>query len=63
MLYDIEPDRTVTGGTWYSGQEFDSEFIDVLTQQCYKYLQHAVRYNLYYTDYFLGVCVFTVDYI
>lgn len=41
MLYNIEPDRTVTGGTWYSDQEFESEFVDVLNQQCYRYLQHA----------------------
>lgn len=41
MLYDIEPDRSVTGGTWYSDQEFESEFVDVLNQQCYRYLQQA----------------------
>ncbi|XP_054707428.1 DNA-directed RNA polymerase III subunit RPC6-like [Uloborus diversus] len=41
MLYDIEPDRTVTGGTWYSDQEFESEFVDVLNQQCYRYLQQV----------------------
>ncbi|GIY09556.1 DNA-directed RNA polymerase III subunit RPC6 [Caerostris darwini] len=39
MLYNIEPDRSVTGGTWYSDQEFESEFVDVLNQQCYRYLQ------------------------
>ncbi|GFY46929.1 DNA-directed RNA polymerase III subunit RPC6 [Trichonephila inaurata madagascariensis] len=38
MLYNIEPDRSVTGGTWYSDQEFESEFVDVLNQQCYRYL-------------------------
>lgn len=42
MLYDIEPDRSITGGTWYSDQEFESEFVDVLNQQCYRYLQQAV---------------------
>ncbi|GFT48061.1 DNA-directed RNA polymerase III subunit RPC6 [Nephila pilipes] len=41
MLYNIEPDRSVTGGTWYSDQEFESEFVDVLNQQCYRYLQQA----------------------
>ncbi|GFX47896.1 DNA-directed RNA polymerase III subunit RPC6 [Trichonephila clavipes] len=42
MLYNIEPDRSVTGGTWYSDQEFESEFVDVLNQQCYRYLLQAV---------------------
>lgn len=38
MLYNLEPDRSVTGGAWYSGQEFEAEFVEVLSQQCYKYL-------------------------
>lgn len=38
MLYDVEPDVSVTGGTWYSNNIFESEFVDVLNQQCYKYL-------------------------
>ncbi|KAK2160255.1 hypothetical protein LSH36_137g04034 [Paralvinella palmiformis] len=39
MLYDLEPDRSVTGGAWYSDQDFESEFVEVLNQQCYKYLE------------------------
>ncbi|KAL4238043.1 DNA-directed RNA polymerase III subunit RPC6 [Mactra antiquata] len=38
MLYNLEPDRTVTGGAWYSDQDFESEFVEVLNQQCFKYL-------------------------
>lgn len=38
MLYNLEPDRSVTGGAWYSEQEFESEFVEVLNQQCYKFL-------------------------
>ncbi|XP_060592194.1 DNA-directed RNA polymerase III subunit RPC6-like [Ruditapes philippinarum] len=38
MLYNLEPDRTVTGGAWYSDQDFESEFVEVLNQQCYKFL-------------------------
>lgn len=38
MLYDLEPDSTVTGGAWYQDQEFESEFVDVLSQQCKRYL-------------------------
>lgn len=33
MLYDLEPDRSVTGGSWYSDQDFESEFVQVLHQQ------------------------------
>ena len=40
MLYNLEPDSSVTGGAWYSDQDFESEFVDVLSQQCYKFLLH-----------------------
>lgn len=39
MLYNLEPDRTITGGAWYSGPDFESEFVEVLNQQCFKFLQ------------------------
>ncbi|KAK1875867.1 DNA-directed RNA polymerase III subunit RPC6 [Dissostichus eleginoides] len=39
MLYNIQPDRSVTGGAWYSDQDFESEFVEVLNQQCFKFLQ------------------------
>lgn len=38
MLYDLEPDTSVTGGAWYQDQDFESEFVDVLSQQCHRYL-------------------------
>ena len=38
MLYDIEPDRSVTGGSWYSGNDYETEFIEVLAQQCLRFL-------------------------
>ena len=38
MLYDLEPDRSVTGGAWYTDQEFESEFVEILNQQSYNYL-------------------------
>jgi len=40
MLYDLEPDRSVTGGTWYSDQDFESEFVEILNQQCHRFLMH-----------------------
>jgi len=39
MLYNLEPDSTVTGGAWYSDQDFESEFVDILNQQCFKFLE------------------------
>lgn len=39
MLYNLEPDRSVSGGAWYSEQEFESEFVEVLNQQCHRFLQ------------------------
>ncbi|XP_065340607.1 DNA-directed RNA polymerase III subunit RPC6 [Cloeon dipterum] len=38
MLYDVEPDSRVTGGTFYQEQEFDVEFTDLLTQETLKFL-------------------------
>ncbi len=39
MLFDLTPDETLTGGAWYSDQEFESEFVEVLNQHCLKFLQ------------------------
>ncbi|XP_051166706.1 DNA-directed RNA polymerase III subunit RPC6 [Leptopilina boulardi] len=39
MLYDLQPDRSITGGAWYQDQDFEVEFVDVLNDFCYKYLQ------------------------
>ncbi|KAJ7396605.1 DNA-directed RNA polymerase III subunit RPC6 [Pitangus sulphuratus] len=39
MLYNLQPDRSVTGGAWYNDQDFESEFVEVLNQQCFKFLQ------------------------
>lgn len=38
MLYSLEPDSSVTGGAWYNDQDFEAEFVDVLNQQCYRFL-------------------------
>ena len=43
MLYDIEPDKSITGGAWYSDQEYETEFIDILYQQCLRYLMEQVN--------------------
>ena len=36
MLYNLEPDHSVTGGAWYSDQDFETEFVEILNQQCYR---------------------------
>jgi len=46
MLYDLEPDNSVTGGTWYSDQDFESEFVEILNQQCHRFLLHRQEKSL-----------------
>ena len=36
------PDTSVTGGAWYSDQDFEAEFVDILNQQCHKFLMQKV---------------------
>jgi len=43
MLYGLEPDRSVTGGAWYTDQEFESEFVEILNQQSYNYLYEKLE--------------------
>ena len=28
MLFDVEPAKEITGGPWYTDQEFDHEFVE-----------------------------------
>lgn len=39
MLFNLEPDKSLTGGAWYSDQDFEAEFVGILAQQCYRFLQ------------------------
>ncbi|XP_053688941.1 probable DNA-directed RNA polymerase III subunit RPC6 [Sabethes cyaneus] len=39
MLYNLEPDSSITGGAWYQDQDFEAEFVDVLNQQCLRFLR------------------------
>mmetsp|Transcript_6760 Transcript_6760/g.14940 ORF Transcript_6760/g.14940 Transcript_6760/m.14940 type:complete len:285 (-) Transcript_6760:528-1382(-) len=39
MLYELEPSRDLTGGAWYTENQFDSEFIEVLREACFQYIQ------------------------
>ncbi|BDA42720.1 DNA-directed RNA polymerase III subunit RPC6 [Coccomyxa sp. Obi] len=40
MLFDLEPARELTGGAWYTDQDFDAEFIHILQQACQKYIDN-----------------------
>lgn len=42
MLYGLEPDKSVTGGAWYSGTEFESEYVQVLHEQCYQFIKRRL---------------------
>ena len=39
MLYDILPSKDITGGPWYTDQEFDHEFIEELCKFIVQYVQ------------------------
>ena len=44
MLYELKPSKEITGGVWYSGLEFDEEFISELRMfvvQCVKKLNEG----------------------
>ena len=43
MLEALVPNATVTGGPWYTDNEFDTEFIKLLKQACLKFIQNEVR--------------------
>lgn len=42
MLFELEPAREITGGAWYTEQEFDAEFVAILKQQCLQVVQKQV---------------------
>jgi len=43
MLYGVQPDRSVTGGSWYTDQDFDSQFVDTLIMMCHRFLEQKVH--------------------
>ena len=63
MLYNLEPDASVTGGAWYSDQDFESEFVDILNQQCHKFLLQKVRENSKLVFFVSCVIHFSVNFV
>ena len=43
MLLNLQPDQSVTGGAWFSDNDFESEFVEILNQQCYRFLFHKLE--------------------
>lgn len=40
MLFEVEPSVELTGGPWYTDSDFDTAFVEALTDQVYKYILH-----------------------
>eukprot|EP00035_Acanthoeca_spectabilis_P030037 m.7533 g.7533 ORF g.7533 m.7533 type:complete len:342 (+) comp3967_c0_seq1:187-1212(+) len=39
MLYELQPDVSLTGGAWYTGTDFDAEFITIMSQLVLKFVE------------------------
>jgi DNA-directed RNA polymerase III subunit RPC6 len=39
MLYELEPSMELTGGSWYTDDQMDVEFIDALSQMIMRFLE------------------------
>jgi DNA-directed RNA polymerase III subunit RPC6 len=46
MLYELTPDSTITGGIWYTDNEFEAEFARVLNDQCARLLDKRLEESL-----------------
>ena len=45
MLFNLQPDRSITGRSWYNNEnnEFESELVDLLNHQCFEMLQQQTE--------------------
>ena len=55
MLEGIEPSIALTGGPWYTDNELDTEFIQNLTEACYKFISDIVSHLLHIPHKFRNV--------
>jgi len=46
MVYELEPSAEITGGAWYTENEFDHEFIEVLRNACLKFVLRQQKTTL-----------------
>ncbi|KAI4492083.1 hypothetical protein M0802_010091 [Mischocyttarus mexicanus] len=42
MVYDIEPNRSVTGGAWYHAQDFEVDFVKILNDTALDFLNKKI---------------------
>ncbi|WIA18894.1 hypothetical protein OEZ85_003566 [Tetradesmus obliquus] len=50
MLFELEPSREITGGAWYTDQQLDREFIEVLRETCFKLVERQESPHICLTD-------------
>ena len=43
MLFDLEPHRDITGGAWWTDQEFDAEFVAVLREAARRIVRDTAK--------------------
>ena len=46
MKYDLEPSREITGGAWFTDQEFDAVFVKIMRDQCRDFIREEKRVTL-----------------
>eukprot|EP00754_Rhynchopus_humris_P003366 Rhum_TRINITY_DN1176_c0_g1::Rhum_TRINITY_DN1176_c0_g1_i1::g.3555::m.3555/K03025/RPC6, POLR3F; DNA-directed RNA polymerase III subunit RPC6 len=47
MLYELDPDTSVTGGTWYNeDQEFDKEFVNILCRTVFQIVRDGDQVSI-----------------
>ena len=46
MKYDLEPSREITGGAWFTDQEFDSTFVNQMRRLCLDYIMDEKKVTL-----------------
>ena len=46
MKYDLEPSREITGGAWFTDQEFDAVFVKIMRDQCRDFIRKEKRLTL-----------------
>lgn len=39
MLFDLDASEEITGGNWYTNNEYDIEFVEMLRTQCLKFIK------------------------
>ena len=46
MKYDLEPSREITGGAWFTDQEFDAKFVKIMRDVCRDFIRKEKQVTL-----------------